>query len=654
MVAIPGAPVGNVTPFRAPPGYTYTPRAYKPTASNVAPFVKPAAAAPAAAAPVVTAGGIGAAATAGAIVAAAAGGLAIGNQIAEALNIKYPGELSAGEYLQYKLNGGVDRNFIPPDLTQEPSEYLIEGPPEFTGGQGQGVPYNVNIYAQFAVSPYPNGVNSIYRRNGPIRGIKVESVESGGVPGKYWTLLHGHTPNVGSETVLGQTPNYFPFPPWQGGNRDNPGEMKIVDVQRADGEPDLDGNPSGPPSRYSPPLGATPSRPIPPPEIPPLVPPPPQRNAPPPPQRYAPPPSNVPPPETPTEPEPPPGIPPFAPIIPPPMPAPPGKVAPPLAPPVSPGRGIRQPTNPGEFVDPEAPPAAKKPTDPPTNCGCNKSILDAIGGLAELFGAGANATGEAVSTVVLLKRLNEMQSFAEKAWKATQMDKVLNLLTFISVLHNASMLSRDIGETLGYAVDNALNAMGIPIKDETGSQISINDVIGRSVTNFIKGVLGDDVYNELRENYLKANRVIQSASMIIWSIRSIGDATLDLMEWVGSNTGRIGNALKRFGLVGERAYPWMSENPQGQHRFRARFDRLTGGLERAEDFASSFATATSNVLEITQETNELGQNFDAFKSSVTELTEDLWDDHTGVKAAADQQAAAAQSPPIATADSDKG
>ncbi|WP_190486221.1 hypothetical protein [Pseudanabaena sp. FACHB-2040] len=341
----------------------------------------------------------------------------------------------------------------------------------------------------------------------------------------------------------------------------------------------------------------------------------------------------------------------------------------PLVIPLAPsGLKIDNPTKAGSFTaaPPTTPPAWIPPVPPEVSCRCNGPVLNGQSAiqqnqnaldkkLDDINTAGNGGNAAILAAIAEMRTfVGTMQTFAETAWKATKMDKVINLLTLVSVLHNASMLSRDIAETLGYAIDNALQAAGVPIKDEQGNQISVTEAVGGSVQNFVKGILGEDVYNGLRAAYLKANRIVQTASMVIWTIRSIQDSALDLTEWIAENTGKIGNALKRFGVVGERAYPWMSENPQARNRFRSRFDKLTGNLERAEDFASSFATGTSNVLELTQEVGELGENWQAFQKSVIDFKEEPWPDNKPIQEEAALAAAGAQSPPISPADTERG
>lgn len=203
-----------------------------------------------------------------------------------------------------------------------------------------------------------------------------------------------------------------------------------------------------------------------------------------------------------------------------------------------------------------------------------------------------------------------MQKFAETAWKNTKLDKLINLLTLVSVLHNAAMLSRDVGETIGELASNMLATVGI--KDETGSQLDINELVSTSVRDFVQTIVGEDVYEDVSKAWQKSSRIVSSAAMIVYTVRGLHDTSKDVMEWTAENTGKIGNALKRWGVVGERAYPWMSERVKAQDAYRRKFERVTAGLESLEDAASSLSQVTGDVRDIQEEYSELQEQRDAF------------------------------------------
>lgn len=330
---------------------------------------------------------------------------------------------------------------------------------------------------------------------------------------------------------------------------------------------------------------------------------------------------------------------------------------------------INDPTTPGEFIQtPRAPrpPRIDTPTD--SKCRCNGPILQKLDGqtannaamqaqLARieanqtnpLSGFGALQAGQAG----ILAFLQNMQQFAAKAWEMTRMQKVLDVLTFIGVMHNVSMLSRGVGSTFLEVVGQGIQALGI--RDEEGEVLDVHGMVTGGIETMLRSLLGNAVYDGISDTWNKASRIISSASMIIWTVRSLFDTSLDLMEWIGENTGKIGNALKRWGVIGERDYPWMSERATAENRMRSKFNKVTGALENAEDRISTFGIATSGVIEIQEETQQLGENFANFKDSVINGIPDPWDDNVPIKTEADQAKAAADAlPDIPVSDSQKG
>lgn len=117
---------------------------------------------------------------------------------------------------------------------------------------------------------------------------------------------------------------------------------------------------------------------------------------------------------------------------------------------------------------------------------------------------------------------------------------------------------------------------------------------------------------------------------------------------------RIGNALKRWGVVGERSYPWMSESAKAQHRLRNRFSKVTDALENVEDRVSNLTVATSSVIEIQEEFGELGENWRRHKESVLDAVPDPWLDNNPVKDGYDASKAISDGPDVPPSEAQKG
>lgn len=309
----------------------------------------------------------------------------------------------------------------------------------------------------------------------------------------------------------------------------------------------------------------------------------------------------------------------------------------------------------GSRGTPPAPPPAR--TKSPSKCGCNKGVVQALSppnGSAPSTGPGTDINNAALAAI--LQKVNQIQSFAETAWETTRIQKLINMLTLIGVLHNAAMISRDIGETMGYVVSNALAVFGV--RDENGNALDINGLVGSSVTTFVKNAVGEDAYNDAISFWQRSNRVLMAASNIMWTIRSINDTTQDVLEWIGENTGKIGNALKRYGVVGSRSYGWMSERVRAQDRWRRRFNRAFDGLETLEDGASSLGQVTSEVREIQEEIGELGEARQRFRESVAdfnpETVPEVSVENTPIATAEQASTAASEAQDVTTLDAVKG
>ncbi|UBF28328.1 hypothetical protein K9N68_10855 [Kovacikia minuta CCNUW1] len=240
--------------------------------------------------------------------------------------------------------------------------------------------------------------------------------------------------------------------------------------------------------------------------------------------------------------------------------------------------------------------------------------------------------------------LGKFRDAFDKFRKWTQIDRILNALTLFTVLHNAAMLSRDLVETLGDVMSNGLAIIGL--KDSEGSPIDVNELIGKGVRDIAKSILGEGVYNNLVDKWKKANRIYQSAANIVYSIRNIADSTREVIEWIAEDTGKIGNALKKWRVVGENAYKWMPERVTSQGVIHRKLDRLRDGLEGLEDTASSLSSVTGEVLNIREEIEQLSEQKQAFNNAIKDAVPTLRQDNTPVATAASASNTASKTPAI--------
>ncbi|WP_221642748.1 hypothetical protein, partial [Nostoc sp. 2RC] len=176
-----------------------------------------------------------------------------------------------------------------------------------------------------------------------------------------------------------------------------------------------------------------------------------------------------------------------------------------------------------------------------------------------------------------------------------QLDRALNILIFAATIHNALMLSNDIGQTLIGAINNVLQLIGL--KGDDGESFDIGSVISSSIENLIKNAIGTENYQALTTAWSKANRIYQATTNVLNSFQNLTSTVLNGLELVAGQTGKIGNALRASGEVLESAYQWMNPQPK--------INRVTNFLENLQNGASTIQQVTQVPLDVINAVTEL-------------------------------------------------
>lgn len=232
--------------------------------------------------------------------------------------------------------------------------------------------------------------------------------------------------------------------------------------------------------------------------------------------------------------------------------------------------------------------------------------------LLDAFNTGSNAAAN-VQLVEVLDRLGDkvpggLSGKLVDGFKWLHLDRVLNILIFAATIQNHLMLSNDIGQTLLGALDNVLTLIGL--KDDKGNAFDLGSVINSSVENIVKGIVGAENYAQLSAGWAKANRIYQASTNILNSFMGLAQSILQASEMIAAYTGKIGNALKKGGVVLESAYGWMNPQPK--------FNRVTSLLEGLQQGASTVQMVTQVPLDIVNQTTELTNASTEFVKAIKE------------------------------------
>ncbi|MGD1910789.1 MAG: hypothetical protein ACFB2X_08010 [Rivularia sp. (in: cyanobacteria)] len=197
----------------------------------------------------------------------------------------------------------------------------------------------------------------------------------------------------------------------------------------------------------------------------------------------------------------------------------------------------------------------------------------------------------------------------DKFAKWIQLDRILLVLTWVNTLHNAYMLSNSLSDTLFSIIDNLA---GIFFKDLDGEPIDTKGFFGKKIDEFAARLFGVQNWKEFKVTWKKWNRIYQAAANIANSVRSMIDSLRNISEFIAENTGKIGNALKKFGVIGEKAFPWMPENVNAQSVWIQR-------LQNLEEAAQGIEMVTSEAVSIQENIEQLTKQKEEFEKSIEDL-----------------------------------
>lgn len=193
-----------------------------------------------------------------------------------------------------------------------------------------------------------------------------------------------------------------------------------------------------------------------------------------------------------------------------------------------------------------------------------------------------------------------------KLSKWLHLDRALNILIWWQTLHNAYMLSNNLGQTLTSAISNVLAVIGI--KDKDDNPLDIGEIIGKTLDEAAKTALGEKTWGGMKAEWKKYNRIYQAAANLLNSIQSIGSSILSALEIIGSWNAKIGNALRKWGEVGEKAYGWMNPQPNFQNKFFTALETAENVVSQVDSIASEVLSAQETIKQLGSQKKELDES----------------------------------------------
>lgn len=242
----------------------------------------------------------------------------------------------------------------------------------------------------------------------------------------------------------------------------------------------------------------------------------------------------------------------------------------------------------------------------------------------------------------MLASIAAVQTLLVKFMKWSQLGRILEIMTFVTTLHNAYMLSNALTQTLFSMFSNVLAVIGID--DADGTPLDVGRIVGNTVESAAKKILGVEEVDGIKAGWKKYSRIYQAAANLMFSLQSIGYSILGALEVVGSWNAKIGNALQKYGVIGEKALGgWMNTTPDFQNRFFT-------AIQNTQEIAESIEQVASEVLEGRESVAQLELQKVQLEAAIKDYQGTPPPEHKPTADAAKEAKENSVSPPIAATD----
>lgn len=272
-----------------------------------------------------------------------------------------------------------------------------------------------------------------------------------------------------------------------------------------------------------------------------------------------------------------------------------------------------------------------------------QQVLSTVNSIDSKMGSTALTGGVTGALSTIGNTVQTIQNFSKRTWDFLQVDRILSLLTWIGVMHNAYMLSSALTQTLFSAISSALDATGLDeffkLVKSDDEEVDVGGLVGKMTDSFFKSIFGVESVDGFKQNWKKWNRIYQAASNIIYSVQSMIASMVEILEVISNYTGKIGNALLKSGTVLQNSFNWMNPNMNYQNSKWFRY------MNAIQETLELFDEAAQEVVSIQETGAELA-------NQITEMNKEL---SKGEKEVEDKQNAGknASTPNVTISNSDE-
>ena len=251
--------------------------------------------------------------------------------------------------------------------------------------------------------------------------------------------------------------------------------------------------------------------------------------------------------------------------------------------------------------------------------------IERPGGMLHTVNSTVDTVNSTVNTVnsTTTEIKNTMGEKFKKLFDWLPLGQLFSMLAFITSVHNAMMLSSNLVQTLAGVIDVAVEMIGL--KSPEGQSINVSEILGKKASELVESIIGHSAFTALQNTLKATNRLYQAGMTIANSIQNAVDSVRNITELAAENTGKIGNALKKAGVIFENSFPTMPENINtATGKFHA-VALITEQINHLDDAANTVSTVVSEMKNIQDTIGEMKtqrEEWDKAKKDLSKAVDD--------------------------------
>ena len=248
------------------------------------------------------------------------------------------------------------------------------------------------------------------------------------------------------------------------------------------------------------------------------------------------------------------------------------------------------------------------------NSNNNANALDAANALAnakqlEQLGIINNKLGEQLPNGGIGAKLSRFIN-----WSVG--DRVIGMMSMVASVHNAFMLSNNVGETLFSILDNLGNIGALIVKPDGDTNIDSKTWVTSNLDSLFSTMLGASTWKSVKASYRAANNILSTSSNAYNNLRSIHNDSQELLNMVRRDTAELGNALVEEGVISEDNWDVRDPKIKIKSKMLNRLDNMNRGLEEVDNKLEAIEQVTSTLLNIAQTAKEVRENVDSLNKEL--------------------------------------